>query len=223
MEELLTAIKNSPLFHGLPNVEDLLKCLTPVKKPVACGAVIFGETDAPAAVGLVLSGAVHIVKTDYWGHTSIIAEISAGDMFGEALACAGADEFPVSVVAASDANILLINYRRIITTCTSACAFHTALIANMLKILAKKNVMLMSKMAHLTKRTIRDKLLSYLSEQAKRYGSDSFAIPFNRQQLADFLSVERSALSAEMSKMRGKGLIEYRKNRFVIACSTFVK
>jgi CRP-like cAMP-binding protein len=109
---------------------------------------------------------------------------------------------------------MFIDFQRIIATCTSACVFHTLLIRNMIGVFARKNMMLVGKMEHITKRTTRDKLLSYLSEQARLHNSNSFEIPFDRQELADYLSVERSALSAEMSRLKADGVINYRKNHF---------
>jgi CRP-like cAMP-binding protein len=104
-----------------------------------------------------------------------------------------------------------------VTSCTSACAFHSKLIRNMVSILAQKNLMMSAKMEHITKRTIRDKLLSYLMEQSRQKNSKTFDIPYNRQELADYLSVERSALSAEMSKLKAEGVIDYRKNHFELS------
>lgn len=162
----------------------------------------------------VLAGRVHIVKEDIWGNQNLLAEVSQGDLLAEAVVCAGLEKFPVSAVAVEDTEALFIDYRRIITSCRAACAFHSRLIENMLHILAKKNIRLLDKLEHITKRTTRDKVLSYLAAQAKQTHGKTCDIPFNRRQLADYLSVERSALSAELSKMREAGLIAFHKNHF---------
>ena len=162
----------------------------------------------------MLTGNVHVIQEDFWGNRTILANIEPGELFGEAFSCAGLDKLPVSVLAVQDSEVLMIDYRKIITTCSSSCVFHTALIHNMLRILADKNVMLTQKMELLTKNTTREKLLAYLSLQAQQAGSTKFNIPFNRQGLADYLSVDRSAMSAELSKMQKDGVLVYKKNRF---------
>lgn len=167
-------------------------------------------------MGLVLEGAVHIIKEDFWGNRSIIARIGPGELFAEAFSCAEIPSLPVSAAAVTDCTVLSINYRKIITVCSHACVFHTRLIHNMLHILALKNQMLMDKLGYLTKRTTREKLLSYLSAQAVQTGSSRFFIPFDRQELADFLCVERSAMSAELSRLKKEGLLDYRKNEFTL-------
>jgi CRP-like cAMP-binding protein len=213
---IFSLIQHCPLFTGISEADLtlLLGCLTAKRQGYAKGAFIFSAGQRPDAVGIVVSGRVHIVKEDIQGNQNLIAEIRAGDLLAEAIVCAGVEKFPISAAAVEDTEMLFIDYRRIIASCTSACSFHTALIANMLRVLARKNMLLVDKLEHLTKRTTRDKLLSYLSGQAKERGSQAFDIPFNRQQLADYLSVERSALSAELSRMRDDGLIVFRKNHF---------
>jgi CRP-like cAMP-binding protein len=209
-------LNNSPLFAGIPDkdIESLLGCLSAVRRSYKKGEFVFAEGDSPETVGLVLSGSAHIINEDFWGNRNIISEIGAGNLFAEAFVCAEADTLPVSVVTAENTEVLLIDYRRIVTTCSSACTFHASMVENMLKILARKNVALVEKIEHLTKRGTREMLLSYLSEQAKINKSDAFNIPFDRQELADYLAVDRSALSAEMSKMKRQGLIDYQKNHF---------
>jgi len=216
MKKFIPILENSPLFAGIAekNIESLLPCLLAEVECFEKGELVFYYGDKPKSIGLVLSGCVHIVEEDFWGNRNILSEVCSGDLFAEAFVCAGIDRLPVSAVVVQDAEIMLIDYQRIITSCSSACVFHTDLIKNMLRIIARKNTMLVNKIKHLTKRGTREKLLSYLSEQAKYARSNVFYIPFNRQELADYLSVERSALSAEMSKMRSDGLIVYRKNHF---------
>ncbi|MDR1630552.1 MAG: Crp/Fnr family transcriptional regulator [Oscillospiraceae bacterium] len=205
-----------PLFEGISetNIVSLLKCLKARTKTFQKNEVIFREGDRPEYVGIVLYGRVHIVQDDFWGNRSILASVMSGDLFGEAISCAESDSFPVSAIALSTTTVLMINYRQIITTCSSACVFHTSLIRNMLKILATKNLGLTRKIEHITKKTTREKVLSYLSEQALLAHSDNFQIPFNRQELADYLSVERSALSSTLSKMQEEGLITFHKHSF---------
>lgn len=216
MEKYLDPLKNCPLFAEIngSELQTLLGCLSAVKKHYKKNEFIFMANDAATAVGIVLSGSVRILQEDFWGNRTILSHIESGGLFGEAFSCAQADRIPVSVLAAEKSDILLIDYRRIITTCTSSCAFHTALIQNMLRILAEKNIMLTQKIEILTRHTTREKLLAYLSSQAIKAGSDSFQIPFNRQELADYLSVDRSAMSNELGKMRDDGIIKFDRSRF---------
>jgi CRP-like cAMP-binding protein len=165
-------------------------------------------------VGVVLRGDVHIMQEDYWGNRTILARVDPGGLFAEAFSCSQTDELPVSVIAVEKSDVLLVDYKRIITTCSSGCAFHSKLIRNMMQILARNNILLTQKMEHITQRTTREKLFSYLSAQAKRAGSPRFVIPFDRQELADYLSVDRSALSSELGKMRAAGILSFEKNRF---------
>jgi CRP-like cAMP-binding protein len=218
LPSIITAVKLCPLFAGIPedDLASLLSCLAAVRRSYDKGKYIFSEGQRPETVGIVISGRVHILKEDVWGNRNLLAEISTGDMFAEAMVCAAVDELPISVVAVECTQTLQLDYKRIITTCHSACGFHSSLIANMLRVLARKNIQLVDKMEHITKRTTREKLLSYLSEQSKQGGAREFDIPFDRQRLADYLSVERSALSAELSRMQADGVISYHKNHFVL-------
>lgn len=216
MKKQIEILKDTPLFFGVQEheIEEMLGCLSSSEKTYNKGSYILTAQDPPVNVGIVLEGSVHVIKEDFWGNRAILARIGAGGMFGEAFACAQADHLPVSVVAREDTDVLFIDYKRIITTCSSACHFHSRLIENMLHILAEKNILLTQKMEHIVKRTTREKLLSYLSWQAVQAGSSYFMIPFNRQELADYLSVDRSALSSELGKLQKEGILEYHKNQF---------
>jgi CRP-like cAMP-binding protein len=212
-----------PLFDGLSpaDIEKVLPCLSPRRKKYEKGAFVYTAGDEVGAVGIVLSGAVHILREDLWGKRTILMRLGPGKLFGEAFACAGgAHKLEVSVEAAEKTEALFINYEKIVGRCASACSFHNALVANLVASLARRNIMLMHKMEHLSKKTTREKLLSYLSARARQNKSPEFEIPFNRQELADYLSVERSAMSAELSRMRREGLLDFKKNRFKLKAAT---
>jgi CRP-like cAMP-binding protein len=216
MRKYFSVLAHSPLFTGIGgnDLEALLACLGASVRTFAKGETVYFEGDTVSEIGVVASGRLHLVKNGLWGDRDIITEITPPGLFAEAVVCSGIGRIPVSVVAREESGILFADYKRIVTSCSSSCAFHSKLIRNMLGILARKNVMLSAKLEHLTKRTIKGKLLSYLAEQARRKGGGSFDIPYNRQELADYLSVERSALSAEMSRLKSDGVIDYRKNSF---------
>lgn len=216
MKNYLDILHTSPLFAGIneTDLSSLLSCLSARKKAYAKDVYILSADNTIKDVGIVLSGSVNIIKEDFWGNRAILAKMHLGEMFGEAFAFANLQKLPVSVVSSEKSEILFIDFKKITTTCSSACLFHSQLIQNILKIIAHKNIMLTQKLEHIVKRTTREKLLSYLSEQAIKQGTNSFTIPFNRQELADYLSVDRSAMSNELCKLRDEGIIEFSKNHF---------
>lgn len=216
MEKYLPIIKNSPLFHGMAEDDILmmLNCLNAKIVSYDKGDFIFYVGDTMSSLGMVLSGNVHIIEEDYLGNRNILSSVTAPQLFGEIYACNPAMKLKVNVVAVEKTYVLFMNVQKVTTVCTTACKFHTKLIQNLLAVLAKNADELLTKIQHCSKRTTRQKLLSYLSQQAEIAMSNSFSIPFNRQELADYLSVDRSAMSNELCKMRDEGLIEFNKNKF---------
>ena len=212
------SINDNPLFARIEGeqLESLLRCLAARSRTYKKDTFVFRVEERASFVGLVLSGGVNIIQEDFWGNRTILAHMGAGDLFGEAFSCAEVEHLPVSAVATEASEIMLVDYRKIVTVCPSACIFHSQLISNMLRILAAKNIMLTRKIEHISKRTTREKLLAFLSAQAVQAKSSVVQIPFDRQELADYLCVERSALSRELGAMKKAGLLDYEKNRFVL-------
>jgi len=167
-------------------------------------------------IGIVLSGTAQIMRIDYYGSRSILSEIGPSEVFGEAFACAEVQAVPVTVVANEPCEVMLIDCSHILHTCSNHCGFHERLIFNLMKDLAEKTILFHQKIEIISKRSTREKLMTYLLLQAKKAGSDSFLIPFDRQELADYLEVDRSGLSAEISKLRKEGILESEKNRFTL-------
>lgn len=219
MDISLQTVLQTPLFTGITRQElpALLSCLRGEKKAYAKGEYIFAEGDTASRIGIVLDGGAQVVLDDYDGHRTIVADLAPGDLFAETFACAHLGEMPVSVVAVLPSHVMMIDYARVTATCSIGCEFHTRLIENMLAVLAGKNLRLSSKLRHISCRTIREKLSSYLAEQARQAGSLSFTIPFNRQELADYLAVDRSALSSELGRMQREGLLTFSRSRFTLA------
>ena len=168
------------------------------------------------AFGVVITGKVMIIQEDFWGNRNILAAVGAGHCFAETFACSPGAVLNVSVMAQTNVQVLFLSVKRILTTCPSTCSHHSRMIRNLLSELAEKNLRLNEKITHLGQRSRRAKILSYLSAEAQRHGSAEFDIAFSRQQLADYLSVDRSGLSMELSRMQEEGLLEYRKNHFVL-------
>jgi CRP-like cAMP-binding protein len=194
----------------------MASCLGARPVRLAKGEVIFQEGEPAREMGLLLSGGARIIKEDFYGNRTIVARIEPGELFGESFACAQLEALPVSAVATEDSQVLLMDCRRLLTTCSNSCQFHNQLIFNLLKVVATKNILFHQRIEITAKRSTREKLLAYLVLQAKNTGSDSFEIPFDRQELADYLEVDRSGLSAEISKLRKEGILESQKNRFTL-------
>jgi len=209
--------KSIGLFRGIETaaLQSMLSCLGATTRNLRKGKFALLAGDRPEFAGIVLSGQLHIIREDYDGKRSIVAAIMPGGIFAEALCCAGVPESPVTVLAAEDSIIMKLSFARILKTCSRSCSFHKKLIENMLGIIANKNLMLQSRMEILELKSVREKVMRYLESFIPKHGND-IRIPFNREEMADFLSVERSALSHELAKMRKDGLIEYRKNHFML-------
>ncbi len=218
MKNYSDIIQNSVLFRNTTqeNTAAMLECLDARIKTYSKEEYIFEAGEIISSVGMVLDGTVHILKDDFWGNRTIISEVCPGQIFGETYASLANEPMGVSVIASKKSQVMFINISKIMNICSSACQFHTNLIQNLLIIMAQKNLTLTKKIEHITKRTTREKLLSYLSEQSIKNESSSFEIPFNRQQLADYLSVDRSAMSNELSKLKDENIIEFEKNNFFL-------
>ncbi|MCI5898757.1 MAG: Crp/Fnr family transcriptional regulator [Hominisplanchenecus sp.] len=218
MKKYLKLLKRSKLFYGITEEEiaSMLECLSATSQCYQKGEYVFRRGERISAVAMLLEGGVHIQKEDYWGNLSILNKISEGEIFGEVYAALGGEEILNNAVAVKPSVVLFLDMNRILTMCPSSCRFHGQLIRNLLSVIASKNKMLTQKLEHMSRRTTREKLLSYLSEQSLRAGCASFDIPFNRQQLADFLSVDRSAMSGELCKMRDEGILSFEKNHFIL-------
>ena len=213
----LTILTECTLFHGLreAQIREMLPCLSARQSRFRRGQFLLRAGDRVAFAGILLSGEAEVLQEDFWGNRNLLAAVGPGDLFAEAFACAHAVS-PVSVLCKMDGSVLYLNVRAVFSPCEKACAQHKALSQNLIRVLAEKNMQLNEKAGFLSQRTTREKLLAYLSAQARRAGSASFRIPFDRQQLADFLSVNRSAMSAELSRMQREGLLCADRSSFTL-------
>ena len=209
MEKYFEIIRKCPLFEGIEDKDllGLMGCLGAKLISFEKKYTIFTEGSRAKYLGIILSGSAQIIQLDYYGNRSILSIIEPSELFGEAFACAELEAIPVSVVANEACDVLLIECERILHTCSKACGFHQRLIFNLMKDIATKAIMFQQKIEIVSKRSTREKLLAYLNIQSKKAGSRSFDIPFDRQELADYLEVERSGLSAEISKLRKEGIL----------------
>ena len=218
MEKYFSVLQSCDLFDGIApaDLPGMLACLGAETVKAKKGSAIFSEGDPARFVDILLEGAVQVVLDDYYGNRSILTQAAPGELIGESFACAGVTSLPVSMLATQDSTLLRIDCCRITRSCSNACEFHNRLILNLLQVVAAKNLTFHKKLEIISKRTTREKLMAYLIWQAKLQHSHSFTIPFDRQGLADYLGVERSAMSAELSKLRRDGVIDFDRSHFML-------
>lgn len=220
MRENIDVIKNSRLFAGIAeeSIAAMLNCLSVRCEKFSKNDFIMRDGKHTDSLGMLLSGAALVIREDYMGNRNIIANVAPGEIFAESYVCAEGAPLGVSVTAAKPSSVMFLGARRVLSVCSSACEFHLRIVRNLLSVLAEKNLSFSDKLTHVAYRTIRGKVLSYLHARSQAAGADEFEIPFDRQELADYLFVDRSALSAELGKLRAEGLIDFRKNRFSLKC-----
>ncbi len=216
MKRYLNVIRQSPLFSGIneSDLDGLLSCLSSRMKSYSRDGFVLHTGDRADYVGLVLAGSVTILREDIRGNRNILARCEPGELFGEVFACVGAEHSPVSVIADTPAEVLFINFKRIVTSCSQSCAFHAKLVENMLRLMAQKNLALNEKVNCIGHRTTREKVEAFLMYQQERAGTNPFTIPFSRSEMADYLCVDRSALSQVLGKMQEEGMVRFQKNKF---------
>ena len=217
MKKHIKILEDCPLFRDMTREEisRIIDDFGAGKIRAERNQVIFYEGEPAEYMGLVLSGGVRIIREDYYGNRSIVAEVEPGELFAETVAAAGTEKMPVSAAASCDSEILLLDCRRLLS-CSGkdTGSLQGRLVSNLLRVVAAKNIILNRKIEIISCRTTREKLMTYLLAEAKRRNCSEFEIPYDRQELADFLGVDRSAMSAEIARMRRDGLIESKKSRF---------
>lgn len=219
MKKLLKTIPkfpNSSLLKGISEEElhRVLHCLNAYAVSYQEGDVIQREGEPVRGFGILISGRIWIEQTDFWGNRNILSDLGPGECFGTAPIAGDLRLSTGTTCAAEDSIVVFLDLGKISSPCGNLCPCHTRLIRNLIEVLSERTDVLTQKMEHLSKRTTRRKLMSFLSHTAKTKHSNEFTIPFDRQALADYLFVDRSALSDELSKMQREGLIEFRKNKF---------
>ncbi|MBQ8975732.1 MAG: Crp/Fnr family transcriptional regulator [Oscillospiraceae bacterium] len=211
-------LANTYVFKDIPpeEIEPMLLCLGAVERSYKKGETIYYAGQCVESLGLILSGSVYIQNDDSWGNTSIVDKAGPGQVFAETYACVPDEKLMVSVIAAENTRVLFLNMSKVLTMCGNACENHGRIIRNMLMVSSVKNLNLSRRIFHTSSKTIRGRLMSYLSYHAVINGKREFDIPFNRQQLADYLSVDRSAMSNELGKMQKDGLLKSVRNHFIL-------
>ena len=210
-------LSHSPLFRGAgeSGIGEMLSCLGAEERSYEKEEMIYRAGNTVTSLGVVMHGSVMIVNDDLWGNRSILDRVEPGQIFAETYACVPGEKLLVDVFAAEVTEVLFLNVGKMLSQCPNSCGHHTQLIRNLLAISAQKNLQLSRRIFNTSSKSIRGRLLSYLSDQAVKNESERFDIPFNRQQLADYLGVDRSALSAELGKCSGKGFWNLEKITFI--------
>lgn len=212
----MPVITSARLFGGMSvrEIKSVLRCLNAQMHRFPKNSFIMHRGERSDKIGMVLSGSVLIMQEDFWGNRSITAKLTSGDTFAEAFACSDNAVMNADVLAAEDCTVMLLHIRKLLDSSGSECGSHGVLIKNLLRETAEKNIMITERMTFMSRRTTREKLLAYLSAESARQGSSEFSIPFDRQQLADYLCVDRSAMSAELCRLRDLGVLSFHRSHF---------
>lgn len=218
MEKYFEILSQCPLFDGidLSDLNSMIACLDGKTIDVQKGSPVFLEGSPARFIGVVLSGTLQVIREDYYGNRSIMTILQPGELFAEVFSFAGLETMPVSVIAIKDSKVLLLDCRRVLTSCSNSCHFHSLLMKNLLQGMAQKNLALSQKIRYMSQKSTKEKLMAFLLDQAKQHKSAEFVIPYDRQALADYLGVERSAMSAEISKLKHSGQIDTKGAWFCI-------
>ena len=196
------------------DIEKMLKCVQARRKSFESGSYIMHEGDAAGTVGIIISGEISIVFDDFWGNRALVGKLHPGEMVGDAYTYTPDKMLHINVIASVPTTVFMIDYEKFITPCANACASHTRLMKNLLGLFANKLIAMMRKMTFVSKRSLREKIMTFLSAQASLSGSNTITVDMSRQEFADYLYVDRSALSRELSSMQSDGIIEFYKNSF---------
>lgn len=219
MKKYLPVLKHCPFFAGMDEGEilSILNCVDAKIRTFDHDEYIFRAGDSTASMGLILSGSVLVIQEDLWGAPEYHVQNRSRRLLCGTLRRNARFRFEHQRGNRRPSETLMLNINRLLTVRPTACTHHNRLIRNLVSVLAEKVLQFNEKITHMSKRTTREKLLSYLSSESIRQGSLSFDIPYDRQQLADYLCVERAAMSAELSKLQKEGLLTTRKNHFELA------
>lgn len=216
MKNYVPVLKKTRLFAGVAedDLAAMLSCLKAGTGSCKKGNYVYRQGERVDRLSILVAGKLQIQKDDSWGNRTIVGTVGVGDMFGEEYVAPQSSVLLNDVMALEDSVIVTLDAMRVLTVCSSLCRFHTQVIQNLVFSISEKNRRLMHKLDHVSRRSTREKLISYLSEEAQLQGSTKIVIPFNRQQLADFLSVDRSAMCKELARMRDEGMLNFEKNSF---------
>lgn len=216
MMKYIKDLQKCQLFEHIKedDLQTMLQCIGYNIATFQKGDFIFMEQEQVSNIGIIISGTVDMIKEDVWGHKTTMLRMTCPEVFGETFSCSMDPTSTVSFTAASESTIMFLPFNKVMHSCSMVCRFHHRMIENMVKLIAEKNKELMTKMEIISKKTLREKLMAYLSTQAQLHGTRYFEIPLNRSELAEYLCADRSAMTRELFKMKEQGLIDFDKNVF---------
>jgi CRP-like cAMP-binding protein len=211
-------IKKVKLFDDVDDdgIKRLLACLSPAVRALGEGEIVLSSGEVTGSIGVVLSGSVHGVSLNHDGSQTLIALKTAGEIYGEILACTEGTPSPVSIYSVGRSVVMLIDYERLLKLCPDACGHHSLLIRNMLRVISRQYFALHENIGYLTKKSVRAKLCAYLSAKSGPERQSQFILPMNRREMAEYLGIDRSAMSRELGRMKKDGIIDFYKNSFKI-------
>ena len=209
-------LSDAPLFRGIPaeEVDAMLPCLGASRRAYRRGERVMRAGQVATRVGVLLEGRLHVEMPDAWGNVSVLESVGPGEPFAVAYACGKEGVLDVDVVADADSTVATLDAARVLHPCERQCACHGALVRNLLVSMANKNIAMNRRAMAMAPKTVRGKILAYLSVQQTVAGTPEFAIPFTQEKLASYLGVDRSTLSAELSALRKEGVIDYKGRTF---------
>ncbi|WP_161566643.1 Crp/Fnr family transcriptional regulator [Senegalimassilia faecalis] len=209
-------LSDAPLFRGIPaeDVDAMLPCLGASRRAYRRGERVMRAGQVATRVGVLLEGRLHVEMPDAWGNVSVLESVGPGEPFAVAYACGKEGLLDVDVVADADSTVATLEAARVLHPCERQCACHGALVRNLLMSMANKNIAMNRRAMAMAPKTVRGKILAYLSVQQTVAGAPEFAIPFTQEKLASYLGVDRSTLSAELSALRKEGVIDYKGRTF---------
>jgi CRP-like cAMP-binding protein len=215
----MDVIQQVALFRGMDEAElaAALSALSAKEITYEKDETILYAGNVSEHMGLVLEGSVTIESNDVWGNRTILSHIERGGTFAETYALLEDEPMLVDVIANEKSNILFLRIGSLNLLQQDISPWRVKLIGNLLRISSQKNLHLTGRSFHTAPKSIRGRVMAYLNSVSLQKNKIDFDIPFDRQQLADYLNVERSALSRELSNMQQDGLIIVRRNHFEIA------
>lgn len=216
MQNYVKRLLDHPLFFGVKekDMKPLLKCLGAQVRKFKKGEYIIIEQDDIRQIGIIMSGSVDMIKEDIWGNKTMLVRMKKEELFGETFSCGADQSSIVTFCATSNTEVFFLPFERVMHACSLTCTFHHRLIENIVAIIARKNIQLMEKIEVISKKTLREKIMAYLSYEAHQQGTKYFEVPLGRVELADYLCTDRSALTRELTNMKDEGILDFDKNMF---------
>ncbi len=217
-DKIAEVFRKVHLFQDIEtdNLTAMLGCLDQSVQSFKKGEIIIMDQEQVERVGIVLKGSVHMIKEDIWGNKTLLTYMNTGDVFGETFAIQKSSQSYVTFLAASNCDIMFLSLYHVLHPCPNACSFHLQITENLYNLIGLKNIQLMEKIEVISKTSLRDKILAYLSLQSQKQNTRYIEVPLNRSEMAEYLHANRSSMTRELSSMQEEGLIDFDQNTFIL-------